>query len=300
MAETGGGRPAGEDGPPSRPGDAADLEAAWAALAAERRDVERLRRDLLSTVSHELRTPLTLIRTSIGLLLDSRPDEAMRQRLLGNIKESTDRMHRLVTDILDLARLRSGRPELRVQRVDLGELVSGAATLMGPLLAEKRQTLTVDAPAPAPAVLGDLHRLERVLLNLVSNAHKFSPPGARVAVRVTPAAPGPPGAPDEADAAEVAVGVSDTGPGIPPEAQRHLFERFFIARPTSPDRQAGAGLGLPIARGIVEAHGGRMWVESQPGAGSTFWFTLPVGGPPAGDGEGGEGEEDGDEAAGGG
>jgi signal transduction histidine kinase len=300
MAETGVGRPAGEGGPPTRPGDVADLEAAWAALAAERREVERLRHDLLSTVSHELRTPLTLIRTSIGLLLDSRPDEAMRERLLGNIKGSADRMHRLVTDILDLARLRSGRPELRVQRVDLGELVAGAATLMGPLLAEKRQTLTVDAPAPAPAVLGDLHRLERVVLNLLSNAHKFSPPGARVAIRVSQVAPGPPGStgvPTAEDAEDVAVGVSDTGPGVPPEAQRHLFEQFFTARTSSPSRQVGAGLGLPIARGIVEAHGGRMWVESQPGAGSTFWFTLPVGGPPSGDGEG---EEDGDEAAGGG
>jgi signal transduction histidine kinase len=193
MAETGVGRATGEDGPPPRSSGAADIEAAWAALAAERREVERLRRDLLSTVAHELRTPLTLIRTSIGLLLDSRPDEAMRARLLGNIKQGADRMHRLVTDILDLARLRSGRPELQVQRVDLGELVAGAAALMAPLLAEKQQTLTVEAPPPAPAVLGDHHRLERVLLNLLSNAHKFSPPGARVVVRVAPAAPGPPG-----------------------------------------------------------------------------------------------------------
>jgi signal transduction histidine kinase len=96
------------------------------------------------------------------------------------------------------------------------------------------------------------------------------------------------------------VSVSDSGPSIAPEAQRHLFEQFFTARPGSPGRQAGAGLGLPIARGIVEAHGGRMWVDSRPGSGSTFGFTLPVGGPPSDADEGGEGEEDGDEAAGGG
>ncbi|HEX2186663.1 MAG TPA: ATP-binding protein, partial [Chloroflexota bacterium] len=267
------------DNPPPRPEDTRDLEAAWAALAAERREVERLRRDLLSTVSRELRTPLTLIRTSIGLLLDSRPDAAMRERLLRNIKQSADRMHRLVTDMLDLARLQSGHAELQVQWVDVGELVAGAASLMGPLLAEKQQALTTEIPAPAPRLMGDHHRLEQVLLNLLSNAHKFSPAGARISVAVLPA--------EEA----VTVTVRDTGPGIPPEAQRRLFEQFFTARTSSPSRQVGAGLGLPIARGIVEAHGGRMWVESQVGAGSAFSFTLPVGGPP---------QEDDDEAAGGG
>jgi signal transduction histidine kinase len=252
--------------PPS--GDAPGLEAAWAALAAERREVERLRRDLLSTVSHELRTPLTLIRTSIGLLLDSRPDAAMRQRLLRNIKQSADRMHRLVTDMLDLARLASGHAELQVQWVDVGELVAGAASLMGPLLTEKQQTLSTEVPAPAPRVMGDHHRLEQVLLNLLSNAHKFSPAGARIAVAVLPAA------------GTVTVTVRDTGPGIPREAQPRLFEQFFTARTSSPNRQVGAGLGLPIANGIVEAHGGRMWVESEEGAGSAFSFALPVGGPP--------------------
>jgi signal transduction histidine kinase len=246
----------------------AALAAEWAALAAERREVERLRHDLLSTVSHELRTPLTLIRTSIGLLLDSRPDATTRLRLLRNIKQSTDRMHRLVTDILDLARLHGGHPELQVQRVDLGALAAGAASLMGPLLAEKRQTLTLELPTPAPSVMGDSQRLEQVLLNLLSNASKFSPLGARISIHVVPSE------------AAVTVGVSDTGPGIPADAQRHLFEQFFTARTSSPGRQVGAGLGLPIAKGLVEAHGGRMWVESQPGAGSTFCFTLPVGGPP--------------------
>jgi signal transduction histidine kinase len=254
----------------------------------ERRSVERLRRALLSTVSHELRTPLTLIRTSIGLLLDDqageRMDEAMRDRLLRNVKSSADRMHRLVTDMLDLARLQSGYAELQVRWVDLELLVRGAATLMAPLYASKRQDLRVeivDVPdlvpntgagtelgaRPGLRVMGDPNRLEQVLFNLLSNATKFSPPGAAVTIRVTPGAEW------------ATVCVVDNGPGIPMEAQRHLFEQFFIDRTRSQAGQVGAGLGLPIAKGLVEAHGGRMWVESEVGAGSTFCFAVPVPGP---------------------
>jgi signal transduction histidine kinase len=273
---------------------AGDLDVERAALREERRAVERLRRDLLGTVSHEVRTPLTLIRTSIGLLLDSQAgksmDAAMRDRLLHNIKHSADRMHRLVTDMLDLARLQSGHAELQVRWLDVEQLAHNAATLAAPLFTEKRQQLVVETAgtrgashvssrgageggeartdAATARVMGDPHRLEQVLLNLLSNASKFSPSGARVTIRVEPG--------DE----EVTICVADTGPGIAPEAQRHLFEQFFTDRTSSPPHQVGAGLGLPIAKGLVEAHGGRIWVESSVGAGTTFCFSLPVGGPP--------------------
>jgi signal transduction histidine kinase len=239
----------------------------WATAAAEletaRRQVERLRTDLLSTISHELRTPLTLIRTSIGLLLDSDPDEEMRQRLLRNIKGSTDRMHALVTDLLDLARLRSDRLELQIRRVNLGDLVSGVVSLMQPLFDAKGQRVELTMPMSAPAVPGDSRRLERVLLNLLSNANKFAPVGSAIAVTVNE------------DARGVTIAVQDAGPGITAEGIPHLFEQFFTERTSSSRHNIGAGLGLPIAKGIVEAHGGRIWVESTVGIGTTVSFTLP-------------------------
>jgi signal transduction histidine kinase len=244
-----------------------DQVGAWASAGAEleteRRQVERLRTDLLSTISHELRTPLTLIRTSIGLLLDSDPDEEMRQRLLRNIKGSTDRMQALVTDLLDLARLRSDRLELQIRRVDLGELVSGVVSLMRPLLDAKEQRIELVIPMPAPAVPGDSRRLERVLLNLLSNANTFAPIGSEITIRM------------RQDTREVSIAVQDVGPGITAAGIPHLFEQFFTERTSSSRHNIGAGLGLPIAKGIVEAHGGRIWVESKVGVGTTVSFALP-------------------------
>lgn len=232
-------------------------------LQEEREQVERLRTDLLSTISHELRTPLTLIRTSIGLLLDSEPDEEMRLRLLRNIKQSTDRMNSLITDLLDLARLRQDRLELSVRDIHVADLVEGSVSLMRPLLDAKDQRVEVLAPSVPPVVPGDLRRLERVLLNLLRNANKFAPAGTVVRVRVR----------DDED--EVTIAVQDAGPGIAPEAIPHLFDQFFTDRTSSSEHNIGAGLGLPIAKGIVEAHGGHIWVESTAGEGTTVWFTLP-------------------------
>jgi signal transduction histidine kinase len=241
--------------------------AGWAVeagtLQAEREQVERLRTDLLSTISHELRTPLTLIRTSIGLLLDSDPDEEMRQRLLRNIKGSTDRMHALVIDLLDLARMSSDRFELQIRQVDLGELVTGAVALMQPLLDDKAQRVALSVPVPPPETAGDFRRLERVVLNLLANAIKFAPARTEIGVTVN----------EEPDEATIAI--QDAGPGIPAEAMPHLFDQFFIGRTSSSRLNIGAGLGLPIAKGIVEAHGGRIWVESAVDVGTTVTFALP-------------------------
>ena len=239
---------------------AADCQAR---TAAEYQQIEQLRADLLSTISHELRTPLTLIRTSIGLLLDSEPDEAMRLRLLRNVQQSSDRMSELVTDLLELLRLRHEREMLPMRKIDVGTLVTNVAALMRPLIEERRQTLEVPPLKPLPRILGDRRRLERLLLNLVSNASKFTPAGTqiRIAVGVT--------------AEEVMITVADTGPGIPLEVMPHLFEQFYTARTSSTSHNIGVGLGLPIARSIAEAHHGRIDVESEVGSGSTFRVTLP-------------------------
>mgnify|MGYP001066861041 FL=1 len=243
--------------------DAEEVAAERAALAQERETIERLRSDLLSTVSHELRTPLTLIRTSIGLLLDSDPDEEMRLRLLRNIRQSSERMHTLVTDLLDLVRLKHDRADLQMRWLDAGALVVSVGSLIRPLIDERQQTLKLEIPEPAPRLYGDHRRLERLLLNLLSNANKFSPPGAIVSVAV------------EQQGDEVVFAVSDTGPGIPPEALPHLFEQFYTARTSSSTHNIGVGLGLPIAQGIAAAHGGRITVESEVGRGSTFRVWLP-------------------------
>jgi signal transduction histidine kinase len=240
------------------------LIAAQASLARERETVERLRTDLLSTVSHELRTPLTLIRTSIGLLLDSELDDAMRLRLLRNIQQSTERMNTLVTDLLDLVRLRHERAELQMRRINSCELLSGVAALMRPLLEARGQTLEVSTPKPAPRVRGDHRRLERLFLNLVANANKFAPEGARVTLSAAP------------ESGVVRFTVADTGPGIAPEVLPHLFEQFYTARTSSSSHNIGVGLGLPIAKSIAEAHGGGIEVESRLGEGTTFCVTLPL------------------------
>ena len=232
-------------------------------LAREREELERLRTDLLTTVSHELRTPLTLVRTSIGLLLEGNLDQAMHDRLLRNIKRSADHMNTLVADILDLARLRRNEVEIHEREIDLALVASEAASLMKPLIDQKQQDLGLLLDDPSPVVLGDPQRIERVFLNLLSNAVKFSPPEARITIAVH-------GRGDEAIAS-----VRDTGPGISASAQSHLFEQFYTGRTSSSSLDIGAGLGLPIAKGIIEAHGGKLWVESDAGAGSTFFFSLP-------------------------
>lgn len=238
--------------------------AASRALAEEQADLERRRTDLLSTLSHELRTPLTLILTSSGLLIDGDPDPEMRLRLLTNVKQSADRMSSLVTDVLDLARLSSHRLELQLRQVDLGDLVAGTISLLQPLLDTKRQTVRLNLPDPAPVVPGDSPRLERVLLNILGNANKFAPEGSEIDLTMT------------ATSEEVTICITDNGPGITPEAIPHLFEQFFTERTSSSRHNIGAGMGLPIAKGIVETHGGRIWVTSEVGRGTTVCLTLPA------------------------
>lgn len=233
------------------------------AIAREREEMERLRTDLLTTVSHELRTPLTLVRTSIGLLLEGNLEPAMHDRLLRNIKRSADHMNTLVADILDLARLRRNEVDIHEREIDLAAVAADAATLMKPLIDEKRQELSLLVEDPSPIVLGDPQRIERVFLNLLSNAVKFSPPGTRISIEVR-------GTPSSAIAS-----VSDTGPGIPKSAHPHLFEQFYTGRTSSSSLDIGAGLGLPIAKGIIEAHGGKLWVDCDVETGATFLFSLP-------------------------
>ena len=235
-------------------------------LLAERlEELERLRSDLFSTVAHELRTPLTTIRTSVGLLLDPSTDahEDQRRQLLTAIERNAERLQQLSDDVLDLTRFRTGNIQLGKRRFDARDLADEVVSSLAPSLEAKRQRVQIDIPDRPVWLFADHRRLERALLNLLSNAHHFSPDGAVIVLAVREAA------------GEVLLTVADQGAGIPFDQQPHLFERFFVG---SSDRgRSGAGLGLPIVLAIAQAHGGRVEVESAPGRGSTFRVVIPAG-----------------------
>lgn len=227
-------------------------------------ELERLRTDLLATIVHELRTPLTSLRTCVGLLLDPAvtPSAEERQRLLSTIARASDRMQRLLGDVLDFARFRSGNVHLQRRRFDARRLARDAATAIGPLAAAAEQTINLVLPDRAIWVTADRRRVEQALLNLVSNAQKFSPTGGEIVLGLT------------ADEAAVRWTVSDSGPGIAAEDQRRLFERFFVGEEGM--QRAGTGLGLPTALAIAQAHGGTIDVTSALGKGSTFALVIPL------------------------
>lgn len=229
-------------------------------------ELERLRTDLLATVGHELRTPLTAIRTSVGLLLDPglEPTDAQRQQLLGTIGRSADRMQRLLTELLDLARLRAGRIEMQRVRFDARELAREVAVAIEPMAAVRGQLVRVELGAQPLPVEGDRRRLEQALLNLAANAQKFSPSGSDIIIEAS------------ARESDVCWSVTDAGPGIGPDEQARLFERFFVGN-ADQSRAGGAGIGLPTALAIAQAHGGTIEVDSQVGRGSTFRLVVPAG-----------------------
>jgi signal transduction histidine kinase len=234
------------------------------ALRVGLEELERLRTDLLATVGHELRTPLTAIRTSVGLLLDPglEPTDAQRQQLLGTIGRSADRMQRLLTELLDLARLRAGRIEMQRVRFDARDLAREVAISIEPMAAVRGQLVRLDLGDAPVDVEGDRRRLEQALLNLAANAQKFSPSGTDITIGVS------------ADPSTARWSVADAGPGIGPEEQARLFERFFVGN-ADQWRGGGAGIGLPTALAIAQAHGGTIEVESEVGHGSTFHLIVP-------------------------
>lgn len=250
---------------------AASLVSADPELAVGLQELERLRSELLATVGHELRTPLTAIRTSVGLLLDPGivPSPDQRQQLLSTIGRSADRMQRLLTELLDLARLRSGRTELERATFDARDVARAVADAVEPMAAARSQRVRVQLPEHAVRMVGDRRRLEQALLNLLANAQKFSPAGADIDLRLA-----------RADDGAVRWTVVDRGPGIGPDEQARLFERFFVGTSDGNVAGGGAGIGLPTALAIAQGHGGTIEVESELGRGSTFHLLVPAGGRP--------------------
>jgi PAS domain S-box-containing protein len=237
------------------------LEAEQAARAAAETAL-RTRDEVLAVVSHDLRNPLSVIdMCAVSLAVRLPPEDEASRSLVRTIESSTQWMNRLIEDLLDVARVEAGRLALERQSHDLVRVISEATVMLEPLIAEKSLTLREELPDLLPRARVDARRVVQVLENLVSNAVKHTAAGGEILIRA-----------DSANG-EVRIVVRDTGCGIPAENLPHLFDRFWQARGA---RRGGAGLGLAIAKGIVEAHGGRIWVESTLGVGSTFGFSLPL------------------------
>jgi signal transduction histidine kinase len=247
---------------------------------ARLRELDRMKDDFISTVTHELRTPLTSIRAFSEMLQeDPKIDLAQRTRFVGIIVSETVRLSRLINQILDLAKLESGRAEWTVAAVDVAEVIHEAAESLTVLFAEKRVTLELEGCEAGLTVLADRDRLMQVMVNLLSNALKFVAADSGH-VKVALAALCVPGIPlrGQVTANEVRVSVIDNGPGIQVEDQEVIFDKFHQGAATTDvltDKPQGTGLGLPISRQIIEYFNGRLWVESTPGAGASFVFTLP-------------------------
>ncbi|MFL5613412.1 MAG: sensor histidine kinase [Gemmatimonadaceae bacterium] len=227
----------------------------------EARQAVQAREQVLKIVSHDLRNPLHTIAMSTELLLEGGGTEEQRKKQIAIVRRAGDRMNRLVKDLLDVAKLEAGKLAIQPRPTAVRPVLAEAEDMLRPIAADKSLRLETEVPDELPCVNADAGRLIQLLSNLVGNAVKFTPAGGRIVMRARSAG------------ALVQLSVADTGPGIPAEQLPHIFGRFWQADPT--DRR-GIGLGLTISKAIVEAHGGRIWVESRVGEGTAFHFTLPV------------------------
>ena len=234
-----------------------------ARLYRQAQEAARGREHFLAIVSHDLRNPLNAIAFSTALLSRSvlaSEGQTRERKQVETIQRAVQRMTKLIEDLLELAGLESGRMELARTPISAGALIDEAAEMLRPLALEKGVALETELPARAPVVEADRERVMQILSNLVGNAIKFTPEGGTVKVAC------------RLEEGQVAFSVADSGPGIAPEHLQHIFDRFWQARA---ERNKGVGLGLSIAKGLVEAHGGRLRVQSELGRGATFTFTLP-------------------------
>ncbi len=229
------------------------------------RKLERVRRDFVANVSHEFKTPLTAIQGFAETLLGGAiEDQQNRVRFLEIILEHSQRLARLTDDLLRLSQMDADRLELEIHRLNVSQFVESCLETAQRPAAERNLRISVHSPERLPDIAADRRRLAEVLQNLIDNAIQYTPPGGQIQISV------------EADPSEVTFTVADTGIGIPQAEQPRIFERFYRVDAARSREVGGTGLGLAIAKHLVEAHGGRIWVESEVGQGSQFHFTVPL------------------------
>jgi len=231
------------------------------------KELDKMKSAFVSNVSHELRTPLTAIKASADNMLDRLIGDLNGKQVgyLTRIKSNSDRLARLINDLLDLSTIEAGKIDLRPTNLPLVTLVKEAAESLRPVAAEKLINLTVMSPDPGVIDWADRDKVIQVLMNLIGNALKFTPARGKVTIAVA-----------KNSAAWMQISVTDTGSGIPAEEVNKVFGRFYQIGQAGAQKTQGTGLGLAISKALVEMHGGKIWVESEAGKGSTFSFTLPA------------------------
>lgn len=231
------------------------------------KELDKMKSDFVSNVSHELRTPLTAVKGSVDNMLDGLTGllNEKQSRYLTRIKSNADRLTRLINDILDLSRIEAGKIDLQAAVLPLVALAKEVAEGLRPIAVDKLISLEVASPDARVTAWADRDKVIQVLMNLIGNAVKFTPTHGKVSVAI------------ERNGNEwVQTSVADTGPGIPLEEANKIFDKFYQIAQAGKQKARGTGLGLAISKALVEMHGGRIWVESEVGSGSTFFFTLPA------------------------
>ncbi|HLZ49549.1 MAG TPA: ATP-binding protein [Candidatus Acidoferrum sp.] len=244
---------------------------------AELRRLDEMKSNFISVAAHELRTPLTSIKNAVDLILTKKTGEitADQEQFLRMAQRNINRLAGLVSDLLTLSKIESGKFELSLTKFDLKQVIEHVLITLGPLADKKSLLLNFNYSAHLPVIRADSDKIEQVLINLISNAIKFTPAKGKINIDVLPKS----SAPNSSDGVigYVETSIADTGIGIRAEHRKHLFQQFYqVEDSLSQKKQGGTGLGLAISKGIIEAHAGRIWFESNEGMGSKFIFALPV------------------------
>jgi signal transduction histidine kinase len=256
---------------PSRPDEIGDLARSFAWMTKKLAELERLRAQFVAVASHELKTPLSVIQGYVALLRDGIYGDVQdeQRQILGSVGDQTDRLARLIQQLLDISRFEAGGGRLEIQTIALDEFTRELASSFEVLAIQNEIDFNVELEKDAPTTIeGDPDRLNEVLGNLLSNAFKFTPRHGRIDLRVR--------ADPRKDESSVLLEVTDTGVGIPEEQLPRVFEKFFQVENEAQPKSVGSGLGLAISREIVEAHGGTISAESEVGSGTTFKVVLPI------------------------
>lgn len=241
--------------------------AGQASLALEKAQIYRQKEEFLSMIAHDLRAPLTAIKMSTGLLETSLPPDVppALNRLVANIGRNSERLNTMLNDLLELTRLEQGRINIQPDPLEISRTITSTAHTLLPLFEGKQQELKVEPLSEEHWIMADRRRLDQALVNLLTNANKYTPNGSKVQITLP------------LTENSVTIRITDNGPGIPAEDQLHIFDRYYRrAIHDQTDETFGSGLGLPIARHLVELQGGQLWVESEVGQGSTFCIKLPL------------------------